>query len=116
MDVQKKQDPEIVTYRIPLIEVYQVTDDELKRIEDGSGQVGQDLTFAVAFLSFAIAFLITLATATLSDLLRFTFITVIIISTVVSLYTGARWWRMRKTASNVIASIRSRKDNPEVPP
>ena len=115
MDVQKNQAPEIVTYRIPRIEVYQVTDDELRRIEEGSGQVDQDLTFAVAFLSFAIAFLITLSTVTLSDLMRSIFIAVIIICTVVFLYTGARWWRRRKTASNVIASIRSRKDNPEVP-
>jgi len=113
MDVRKKQDPEIVTYRIPRIEVYQVTDDELKRIEEGSGHIDQDLTFAVAFLSFAIAFVITLATATLSDLLRSIFIVVIIICTIVFLYTGTRWWRTRKTASNITAGIRSRKDNPQ---
>jgi Flp pilus assembly protein TadB len=115
MDVRKKQDPEIVTYRIPRIEVYQVTDDELTRIEEASGHVDQDFTFAVAFLSFAIAFAITLVTATLSDLIRSIFILVIIICTIVFLYTGTRWWRTRKSAPKVIASIRSRKENPEVP-
>lgn len=115
MAAQKKQETEIVTYKIPRIEVYQVTDDELRRIEEGTGQIGEDLTFAVAALSFAIAFLITLATTPLTDLLKTIFIAVIIICTIVFFYTGARWWRVRTTASKAIASIRSRKDNPEVP-
>jgi len=114
MDGQQKKEPDIVTYRIPRIEVYQVTDDELGRIEEGCSQVGQDLTFAVAFLSFAIAFFITLLTGTLSDLKRGIFIVTVVVCAVVSLYTGMRWMRARKRAPNVIANIRSRKDNPEV--
>jgi Flp pilus assembly protein TadB len=114
MAAQKKRDTEIVTYKIPRIEVYQVTDDELRRVEEGSGQVGQDLTFAVASLSFATAFLITLCTTSLTDPLRSIFIAVVIVCTVVFLYTGARWWRTRRIASRVITSIRSRKDNPDV--
>lgn len=110
-----KEDPEVVTYRIPRIEVYQVTDDELRRIEDGFGQVGQDLTFAVASLSFCIAFAITLVTATLSEMLFAIFLSLVVIAALVSLYTGARWWRARKAAPTVIATIRSRKVEPEVP-
>ena len=57
------RDPEVVTYRIPQIEVYQVTSDELQRIEDGCSHVGQDLTFAVASLSVFASFLVALLTA-----------------------------------------------------
>lgn len=111
-----REDPEVVTYRIPRIEVYQVTDDELRRIEDGFGQVGQDLTFAVASLSFCIAFAITLATATLSEQLFMIFLSLVVISALVALYTGVRWWRAKKAAPAVIATIRSRKVEPQVPP
>lgn len=110
-----REDPEVVTYRIPRIEVYQVTDDELRRIEDGFGQVGQDLTFAVASLSVCIAFAITLVTATLSEKLFAIFLSLVVIAALVALYTGARWWRTKRAAPTVIATIRSRKVEPEVP-
>jgi threonine/homoserine/homoserine lactone efflux protein len=97
------------------MEVYQVSDQELKQIEETYGHVGQDLTFAIAFFSFGLAFLIALLTATLSEFHRLIFINVVIICGVVFLYTGIRWWRTRKTVPNVIANIRSRKPNPEVP-
>jgi hypothetical protein len=37
------------------------------------------------------------------------------ISGFVFLYKGIGWWRMRKAAPKVIAKIRSRKTDPEVP-
>lgn len=73
-------EPQVITHRIPRIEVYQVTDDELRRIEDGFGQVGQDLTFAVAALSFCIAFVIVLATVSLSEGLFIIFLSLVVIS------------------------------------
>jgi hypothetical protein len=77
---QPPEDPRIITYRIPHIEVYQVTDDELKRIEEGYSQVGQDLTFCVTSLSFCIAFTIALATAPFSDRPFMIFLTLTVIS------------------------------------
>jgi hypothetical protein len=112
---QIKNEPVIVTYNIPRIEVYQVTDEELKRIEERCSQVGQDLSFAIAFISFAIAFFITLSTAVLSDLQKVIFIIVSIICCIGFFYTGIRWWNARKTAPSVISCIRSRKDNPQLP-
>lgn len=113
---QSQEGPQIVTYRIPKIEVYHVTDDEIRRIEEGYGQVGQDLTFAVAVLSCCIAFAIALATATFSDRLWLIFIVLIIVSGLVALYTGVRWWRARAVAPTVIATIRSRKVEPQTGP
>ena len=115
MDEQGRDRPEIVTYRIPRIEVYQVTDDELKRLEEGCSQVGQDLTLAVACFSFFVAFLIALLTATFSSVVGIIFVIVDIGSGLVGIYTGVRWWRSREKTPNVMAQIRSRKVEPEVP-
>ncbi len=109
-----REEPQVITYRIPRIEVYQVTEDELGRIEEGFGQVGQDYTFAVASLSCCIAFAIALATASLPAQLFIIFLSLVVISALVALYTGVRWWRVRKTAPAVIATIRSRKVEPQV--
>lgn len=62
-----QEDQKVITYRIPRIEVYQVSNDELRRIEEGFGLVGQDLTFAVASLTVFISFAITILTVDLSD-------------------------------------------------
>ena len=115
MDAQSKDGPEIVTYKIPRIEVYQVTDDELNRIEEGYAQVGQDLTFATASLSAGLTLLIALLTAHFSEGLRDFFIAVVVICTFVCVYTGARFLRARAKAPGVIAKIRSRKTDPDVP-
>ena len=111
---QPPEGPQIVTYLIPRIEVYQVTDDELRRIEEGYGQVGQDLTFAVASLSFCIAFAVTLATASFPDRLFLIFLVLVIVSGLAALYTGIRWWGVRRAAPTVIATIRSRRVEPQV--
>jgi hypothetical protein len=115
MDVPPREDLEVVTYKIPRIEVYQLTDDELCRIEEGCGQVAQDLTFAVSFLSFGIAFLIALFTASFSQTLEIVFISLSVVCGLGFLYTGIRWWQKRKAIPNVIARIRSRKVEPEIP-
>jgi hypothetical protein len=109
-----QEEPQVITHRIPRIEVYQVTDDELRRIEDGFGRVDQDLTFAVASLSSCIAFAIALATASLSERLFIIFLSLVLISALVAVYTGVRWWRARKAAPAAIATIRSRKVDPQV--
>jgi hypothetical protein len=111
---QPPEGPQIVTYRIPRIEVYQVADDELRRIEEGYGRVGQDLTFAVTSLSFCIAFAIALATASFSDRLFIIFLVLVIVFGLVALYTGIRWWGARRAAPAVMATIRSRRVEPQV--
>jgi hypothetical protein len=110
-----QKDPEIVTYKIPRIEVYQITDDEMCRIEESCGKVSQDFTFATNFLSIGIAFYIALKTATFSDTLRVIFTTVIIVCGIGFLYTGARWWLQKGRIPEVISKIRSRKTEPEIP-
>jgi hypothetical protein len=109
------QGPKIVFYHIPQIEVYDVTEDELRRIEDGYGQVSQDLTFAVASLTTCISFIIALVTAPLAPPVRLGFFVVVGLSGLCFIYTGSRWLRARRTTPNTIASIRSRRVAPEPP-
>ena len=110
---QPPEEFQVITYHIPRIEVYQVTEDELKRIEDGYGQVGQDFTFAVTSLSFCIAFAIALLTGSFSERLFVILLTLAIGFAVVALYTGIRWFSARRAAPSVIATIRARKTEPE---
>ena len=113
---KESEGPEIVTYKIPRIEMYQVADYQLKRLEEGYAQVGQDLTFATASLSSGLAFLIALVTATFSEWIRVLLWAIVIICGLVFLYTGARWWRARKEVPDVIAEIRRLKTDPDVAP
>jgi hypothetical protein len=113
---KKRDKPQIVTYTIPKIEVYQVTDSELTTIETSHGHVSQDFTFATISLSLGVAFLIALLTTTPSSATSIIFTIVIIVCAFVFLYTGIRWWRTRNTLPNVVADIRSRKVAPEVLP
>jgi hypothetical protein len=115
MDGQQK-DTEIVTYRIPRIEVYQITDDELCRIEEGCGRVSQDFAFAMSFLSFGVAFFIALKTATFSETLRTIFVIIVTGCGIGFLYTGVRWWMQRRKMPDVMTKIRDRKTEPQVPP
>ncbi len=116
MESPKRDSPEVVTYRIPIIEVYHVTDDELRRLEEGCSQVGQDLTFAIASLSLGVAFAIALMTGDFRQPVGGILLTLTVVCLVVALYTGIRWWRARGITPDVVAKIRSRKTEPAVPP
>lgn len=105
--------PEIVTYRIPRIEVHQVTEDELCRIEEGAGQVAQDLAFALSSVSVCISLVVGLLTGDFSTKTGAILGAVAGVFGMTALYTGIRWLRGRKAAPDVIAKIRSRKRNPE---
>jgi hypothetical protein len=108
--------PDIVTYRIPRIEVYQVTDDELSRIEEGSGRVAQDLSFALASGSIFVTLLVALLTGTFAPRTSAGLAIGALVFGLVAIYTGTRWWRERRKAPDVIAAIRRRKVDPQSPP
>ena len=112
---QKMEDTQhVVTYKIPSIEVYQVTDDELMRIEETAGQAGQDFAFMLASLSIFISFVIALATADFGKNTQLIFIVVAAISVSFGIRTGWIWFRNKSNFQKVIEKIRSRKVDPEV--
>lgn len=104
---------EFRTYKIPPLEIYEVTNDQLDRIEESCQSLSQDLTFAIASLSIFASFAIALASADPSGTVRFVFIVVAVVSLAMSVYTGCRWFRRKKTSPGIIAKIRSRKLDPE---
>lgn len=110
MGSSQKQIPEIVVHPIREIHFTEVTDDELQRIREHSGQVGQDLSFALSSGSICISFLIAIFTATLNDNRRQMFWSVVMVSAVTFAYTGIKWWRNRKLVSEVFASIEKRRN------
>lgn len=92
-----------------------MTEDELNRIEEGYGQVNQDLTFAIAAGSICVTLLTALVAGSIADRLFLTLLILAVLSAVVSIYTGMKWWRARKVVPAVLAAIRSRKTQPQVP-
>ena len=104
---------EVRTYKIPAIEIYEVTEDQLDLIEESCRSLSQDLSFAIASLSVCASFVIALFSASPSAAVRYVYIVVAVVSIVVSLYTGCRWWRQRRTSPGIIQKIRSRKMDPE---
>lgn len=109
----KKEYPDFVTHIIPRIEVYQITDDELKRIEEGFNHTNQDFTFMLTSFSLAVALVIALLTGTFESTTELTFKAGIGVCIVTSMYTGWRWYSHRQTATTVISNIRSRRVDPE---
>ena len=101
--------PQIVTYQIPKIEVYQVTDAELTSMETSHGQVGQDFTIAVTSLSLGVAFVLALLTGTFQPAWETTIKILTAMCGFSFIYTGIRWWRTRNVLPRVITEIRSRK-------
>jgi hypothetical protein len=101
----------LATHTIPLIHVYQVTDDELARLEEGYGHGGQDITFASTSLGIFVTSLLTLLASQLSRDINLLLLLLCLVSAAVCLYTGIKWLRSRKEFLHVLAKIRSRKDN-----
>lgn len=114
MNQEQRKHPELVTYSIPRIEVYQVTEDELDRIEESTSQVGQDFTFMVTGLSITVSLVIALISGTFEENPKTFLQSLTLIAILVFIYTGSRWFRYRKKMPDVVKRIRSRKVDPKV--
>ena len=104
---------QVVTYKIPKLETYEVADHELERIEESCSSVSQDLTFAVASLSICLTLLAALLSATFTETAQTLFLVIVVVSAFVSIYTGARWYRTQTATYGILAKIRSRKVDPQ---
>lgn len=104
----------VVTYKIPQIEIYQITDDELQRIEEGTKQVSQDYSLMLTCISICISLIVALVSGTFNPIIRLIFTVAVGVSLITAIYTGLKWIRHRKTAPNVFEKIRSRKEEPKI--
>lgn len=100
-------------HRLHSVESYDVTGDELDRIENESMQVGEDFAFASNTLTAFVAFLITLLTVEIkSDRTFMVFLAVDIATAILTAYFAVRWLRGRKKGLRIISRIRERQVGP----
>ena len=109
------QTPEIIFNPPPPIQLYSVNGDQLQRIEESCSSVGEDLTFAIASFSTGLAFLIALLTGTFSETVFAIFVALVILCSIISLYTGLKWRRGKNAVRAAITAIRG-PTQPELPP
>lgn len=100
--------PEIRVGRIDVLIVHQVSEEELKRLHEGSPQ-SLDLVFSTALLSTAFSFLASLLTASIPAGKTFTvFLIVTIVGFVMGAYLFLRWYKTRNIISKLVNDIRKR--------
>ena len=90
------------------LKVHLISDEDLTRLEQGSGQ-SLFLNFGIGLFSVAVSFLISLLTTTItSDRLFSVFVIVTIIGFLASIILLTLWWFTRRPISELTKKIRER--------
>lgn len=108
--------PEIVVHNIPRIEVFQVADHELDRIEEYGKNLANEFAAMLSFGSICVTLLVSIAAGQFSGLATGLFFSGAGVSAVATLYLLVRWRRNRKRVADVIGSIRDRRTDPQSNP
>jgi VIT1/CCC1 family predicted Fe2+/Mn2+ transporter len=101
--------PRVVVHRIPQIEVYQVADFELARLQDVCGKPSLDQTLCISSASAALGLLPAVFMPGHS--LTFSLIAGVLV--LGAFFFGYRAWRSDRRSQSMISSIRSRRVDPE---
>ena len=112
MSEQSPREPKIVSYNIPSIETYQITGDELERLEEATSAVENTFAFMLAGISVSITILIALVQGEFPIKIEILMKSGLGVSMVVSLWAGVSWKRHGSALSRVLSKIRSRRDEP----
>lgn len=100
--------PAIRRARLDQLTIYDVTEAELEILERGSPD-SLYLNFAIALLSTAVSFSVTLATTPISvDRTFQVFLVLTVVGYVAATVLLSLWFRTRQSVSTVTATIRSR--------
>lgn len=95
------------------VETYDVTSDELERIERECADVGSDFQIAQFCLTIAISFFVALLTTTITSSRIFdTFVVIVCTGTILGLAFGVRWLRSRAILGGTIKKIKGRQIGP----
>ena len=96
-------------HAVTRVVIYEVTGEDLEQLEKETLTVGEDFSFALATLSVAATFTITISTVTIPAGKIFdVFWIVMLLGYLSGLYFGFRWFRGRKQFKNVCRKIRER--------
>ena len=111
---------DIITHRIPKIEIFEVAEYELDQI-DGSCRLPERY---LAFCTGSLAISVSLVIAWVSEFgakqlapraAPIIFGTLAIAAAILSVITGVMWFRLRKHRADVIQRIRDRRVDPGLP-
>ena len=105
---RKPLDPAI--HRVPLdkLVIFEITEAELESLERGSPE-SLYLNLAVAVLSTAISFSVSLATTTIESIRTFcVFVVIAVVGYLAGLTLGLLWWQSRRSLKKVAREIRRR--------
>jgi hypothetical protein len=109
MGHKTKQELFVEKHSYGTLVLYEITGDEVELLENETLIVSEDFSFALAALSVAISFAITLATTTIESDRTFTvFCLFVIVGFIATLFFGVRWFRGRKKVKSVLKRIRER--------
>jgi len=101
--------PKIKRICIGQLTIYEVSESELKTLEEGSPN-SIYLNFSIFLLSVAISFLIALLTTTIkSQYVFIVFVLVTIIGFLFGIFLIIIWFKNHKSISNIINTIKNRK-------
>jgi hypothetical protein len=100
-------------HRIEHAEIYELTSDDLRRIEDEGSRVGTHFQFATAWLPVAIALTVTLSTVSIpQDRTYYSLLMFTVISYGFGLFHGICAWQQRGRFKTVLNEIRERQVGP----
>jgi hypothetical protein len=100
--------PEIHVGRIGILKVHQISDEELTRLVQGSGQ-SVFLNFGIGVISVALSFLIALLTTTIESIHIFiVFVVITILGFLVGTILLIFWWCNRQSNTTLAQEIRDR--------
>jgi len=95
-------------HSIGLVEIYELTADELDRIESEAMEVGQDLQYCSICLTAGLSFLIALLTTEIKSAHTFAiFVVLTITGLCFAVYFAQRYFRSRKKCKRVVQRIRA---------
>ncbi len=96
-------------HAVTSVVIYEVTGEDLEQLEKETLTVGEDFSFALAALSIAASFTVTLSTVTMpAGKTNDVFWIVMLLGYIAGLYFGIRWIRGRRQFRGVMTKIRGR--------
>ena len=113
MSTPSPSTPKVVSHNIPRIEIYQVTDDELSRIEEVATKVGNEFAFMLTGISITVTLLIALTQGEFQKDIEVIMNASVGVSGLTSIYMGIKWFRSESSVSKILSLIRSRRTEPD---
>ena len=99
--------PRIVRGRVDSFALYEITDDELRILEEGSPS-SLHLNFSIFCITLAISFFIALSTSTVDTRTFTVFVVLTVVGFLVGGFLFILWFRARKSVASVARKIRAR--------